>query len=108
MLSHFLNVIAVIPALIIFMMFKDRGQRVAVESKEALNWSINIAGVVIVLNIANVILGFIPVLGLFAWILVTVLLFAIYIAHIIFCIKGGMKVKDGGSYRYPWNYRWIK
>lgn len=108
MLSHFLNIILLIPALIIYLIFKDRGQRVAVESKEALNWTINITGIVIVANILNVILSFIPVLNIIAWIVLTLLIFAAVILNIIFAIIGGMRVKDGGSYRYPMNYRWIK
>jgi len=108
MLAHFLNVILVLPALVIFLMFKERGRRVAIESKEALNWTINIAGAVIILNILNVVLGFIPILGLVAWFVLTLAIWAILVINIIFALKGGMKVKDGGSYRYPMNYRWIK
>lgn len=77
MLSHFLNIILLGPALVIFLVFKDRGQQVAFESKEPLNWAIYVAGAVIVLNI-------------------------------IFCIKGGLTVKEDGSYRYPMDYWWIK
>lgn len=108
MLSHFLNIILVVPALIIFLIFKDRGPRVAIESKEALNWTINVAGTMIVLNIANLVLGFIPIVGLVAWLVLTFVIWAVLIANLIFAIMGGMKVKNGGSYRYPMNYRWIK
>lgn len=108
MLVHFLNIILVIPAVIIFVVFKDRGQRVAVESKEALNWTINIAGAVIILNVANVIIGFIPILGAVTWILFTLVIWALLILNLVFAIMGGLKVKNGGSYRYPLNYRWIK
>lgn len=108
MLVHFFNIILVVPAVVIFLIFKDRGPRVAVESKEALNWTINVAGAVILLNIANIVLGFIPIVGLIAWILIMVVIWAILIVNLIFAIRGGMRVKDGGSYRYPWNYRWIK
>lgn len=108
MLAHFLNIILVIPALVIYLMFKDRGQRVATESREALNWTINVAGVVVILNIANMILGLIPVLGAILWIVLTLVIVAVLIANLVFAILGGMKVKNGGSYRYPMNYRWIK
>lgn len=108
MLAHFLNVILLLPALIIFIVFKDRGQRVGTESKEALNWTINVTGAVIALNILIAVLGFIPIIGLLAWILGTLVIWAIVIINIIFAIKGGLKVKEGGSYQYPMNYRWIK
>lgn len=108
MLSHFLNVVLLVPALVIYIVFKDRGPRVAVESKEALNWTINVSGAVIALNIVQVIFSVIPVLGLFSWLLFSLLTWAVIIVNVIFAIMGGMKVKDGGSYRYPWNYHWIK
>ncbi|SJN42644.1 hypothetical protein FM104_12135 [Microbacterium esteraromaticum] len=108
MLSHFLNIILLIPALIIYIVFKDRGPRVAVESKEALNWTINVSGAVIILNILAAILGFIPIIGLIIGLLVVLLVWAVIIVNIIFSIIGGLKVKNGGSYRYPVNYRWIK
>lgn len=108
MLSHFLNIILLIPALIIYLIYKDRGQRVAVESKEALNWTINVTGFVIIANVLSAILGFIPVIGFIAWILLSIAIMAVIIANIVFAIMGGVRVKDGGSYRYPMNYRWIK
>lgn len=107
-LVHFLNIILLIPALVIFLVFKDRGPRVGVESKEALNWTINVSGAVIALNIINAILAFIPIIGLLAWIPVTIVIWAVLICNLIFAIKGGLKVKDGGSYRYPMNHRWIR
>lgn len=108
MLSHFLNIILLIPALIIFIIFKARGPRVAVESKEALNWTINVSGAVIILNIVSAIFVLIPVIGWIIWLLLTLAVWAVIIVNVIFSIIGGMKVKDGGSYRYPMNYRWIK
>lgn len=107
-LVHFFNIILLIPALIIYLVFKDRGQLVRSESKEALNWTINVAGAVIALNIVNVILGFIPIIGIVSWLLLTLVIWAIIVVNVIFAIMGGMKVKNGGTYRYPLNHRWIK
>jgi uncharacterized Tic20 family protein len=98
--AHFGNIILLIPALIIYLIFKDRGPKVAVEGKEALNWTINVTGAWIIL----VILSVIPLLG----ILFSILLFALAVVNIIFAILGGVKVNGGGSYRYPVNIRWIK
>lgn len=108
MLAHFLNIILLIPAIIIYVVFKDRGQRVAAEGKEALNWTINVSGAVIILNIANVIFGFIPVLGLVTFVVFTIAIWAIIVVNLIFAIRGGLQVKAGGGYQYPLNYRWIK
>lgn len=106
--AHFGNIILLVPALIIYLVFKDRGAKVAVEGKEALNWTINVTGLVIVVNIVNVILGFIPVIGWILALLFTLVLWAVIIVNIIFAIIGGVRVNGGGSYRYPLNIRWIK
>ena len=45
--AHFGNIIVLIPALIIYVVFKDRGALVRQESKEALNWTINVAGALV-------------------------------------------------------------
>jgi uncharacterized Tic20 family protein len=106
--AHFGNIILLIPALIIYLVFKDRGPKVAVEGKEALNWTINVTGIVIAGNIVNLILGFIPVVGWILALLIVLIIWAVIIVNIIFAILGGVKVNGGGSYRYPFNIRWIK
>lgn len=106
--AHFGNIILLLPALIIYLVFKDRGPKVAVEGKEALNWTINVTGIVIAGNIVNLILGFIPVVGWILALLIVLIIWAVIIVNIIFAILGGVKVNGGGSYRYPLNIRWIK
>jgi len=106
--AHFGNIILLVPALIIYLVFKDRGPKVAVEGKEALNWTINVTGIVIAGNILSLILGFIPVIGWIIGLLITLVIWAVIIVNIIFAILGGVKVNGGGSYRYPLNIRWIK
>ena len=98
--AHFGNIILLIPALIIYLVFKDRGPKVAVEGKEALNWTINVTALWIIFEILSVI----PFLG----IIFLILAFALAVVNIIFAILGGVKVNGGGSYRYPVNIRWIK
>ncbi|MBW8870728.1 MAG: DUF4870 domain-containing protein [Leifsonia sp.] len=106
--AHFGNIILLVPALIIYLVFKDRGPKVAVEGKEALNWTINVTAIVVIGNILNLILGFIPVIGWIIALLLTLVIWAVIIVNIIFAILGGVKVNGGGSYRYPLNIRWIK
>ena len=106
--AHFGNIILLVPALIIYLVFKDRGPKVAVEGKEALNWTINVTAIVVIGNILNLILGFIPVIGWIIALLITLVIWAVIIVNIIFAILGGVKVNGGGSYRYPVNIRWIK
>ncbi|MEO6533231.1 MAG: DUF4870 domain-containing protein [Pseudolysinimonas sp.] len=104
--AHFGNIILLIPALIIYLIFKDRGPKVAVEGKEALNWTINVTGAVIILEILSFIIGAFT-FGI-GTLLVGLLVWAVLIVNIIFAIMGGLKVNSGGSYRYPVNIRWIK
>lgn len=113
-----LGLLAVVPALVIFLVFGKRGAKTLVESKEALNFMITAVAALIIWTIissiivaavtnslafgfnlgAYYILGF--VLGLPSW--------AIIVATIVFSIIGGVKVNGGGSYRYPFALRLIK
>ena len=104
--AHFGGVLGPLPALIIWLVFKDRGSKTNVEGKEALNWTINVTGVVIILQILSAILSFTPLFPIV--IVFTLLLWAVLIVNLIFAIMGGVKVNGGGSYRYPVNIRWIK
>jgi uncharacterized Tic20 family protein len=103
--AHFGNIILLVPALIIWLVFRARGPKTDVEGKEAVNWTINVTALVIILNILSVVVGFVlgPIVILF-----TLLIWAILIVNLIFAIMGGVKVNGGGSYRYPVNIRWIK
>ena len=107
-LAHFGNIILLIPALIIYLVFKDRGALVNQEGKEALNWTINVTGIIIVINILSGILGLIPFVGLILGLLLTLIWVAVLIVNLVFAIIGGVRVNGGGTYRYPFNYRWIK
>ena len=102
--AHFGNILSFVPALIIWLIFKDRGPKTNVEGKEALNWGINVTGAFIALQILNAILAF-TIITVF---LFGLIIFALLIVNIIFAIMGGVKVNGGGSYRYPVNIRWIK
>ena len=114
MWSHFGGVLGLLPSLIIFLVFKDRGGFTKQESKEALNWQITwiiayvaINIIVAILQVALVFsdpyggLGILGVLlGLLGWLP--------YLANLVFSIIGGVKVNGGSAYRYPVNFRFIK
>lgn len=106
--AHFGNILSFVPPLIIWLIFKDRGPKSNVEGKEALNWGINVAGILIANVIISTIFGFIPVLGLIWAVLGSIIWLAVVVCNLIFAIMGGVKVNGGGSYRYPVNIRWIK
>jgi uncharacterized protein len=106
--AHFGNILSFVAPLIIWLIFKDRGAKTNVEGKEALNWGINVAGLLVANSILGLILGFIPVVGLIWVFLGPLIWIAIVVLNVIFSIMGGIKVNGGGSYRYPVNIRWIK
>jgi uncharacterized Tic20 family protein len=104
--AHFGNILSFIVPLIIWLVFRERGTKSNVEGKEALNFGIAAAIAFVVITILNTILtavtfGFWALIG---WILPL----AAWVFVIIFSIQGGMKVNQGGSYRYPVNIRFIK
>lgn len=108
--AHFGGILWILPSLIIFLVFKDRGALTKQESKEALNWQITflifyIGWTIIAAILTSVFL----VSGLWNlyWIL-TLIGWLIYLANVAFSIMGGIKVNGGGSYRYPVNFRFIK
>ncbi|WBU38933.1 DUF4870 domain-containing protein [Homoserinibacter sp. YIM 151385] len=94
--AHLGGIIGFLPALIIWLVFKDRGAFTNVEAKEALNFQITALIVYVVGSILSVIL-----IGAF-------ISLAMWIVSIIFSIQGFLKAKDGVSYRYPFAIRLIK
>lgn len=119
MWSHFGGILFILPPLIIWLVFKDRGVKSNTEGKESTNWQITFGIVYIALSIIiSIISGIIIAaaatsltgLGAAAGItsLLYLILFAAWVGNVILCVMGGMKVKNGGSYRYPFNFRFIK
>ena len=109
-LSHFGGVIGPLPALLIFLILKDRGPFVRQESKEALNWQITFFIAWIALNIVVAILGAVllftnafGLIGIFQF-----LPWLLWIANVVLSIIGGVKVNGGQAYRYPVTFRFIK
>ena len=106
-LAHFGGILWILPSLIIFLVFKDRGERTRVEGKEALNWQITFLIVWIAWLIISAILAIPFIIVGLGWLL-TLIGFLIYIANVVFSVLGGVKVQQGGSYRYPFSFRFIK
>jgi uncharacterized Tic20 family protein len=103
MLSQFGGIFGFIPPLIIWLIFRDRGRLTDQEAKESLNFQISVAIFVLGFYILGTILSFI-VIGL----LLFPVAVAISIAGVVFAIVAGIKVNGGGSYRYPYTFRFIK
>jgi hypothetical protein len=85
-----------VPALIVWLIGKDRSKFVNDEAKEALNFAILLTIVYVVgWMLAAILIGF-------------VILFAAFVMSLVFCIQGAMKANKGESYRYPLNLRLVK
>jgi uncharacterized Tic20 family protein len=94
--AHLGGIIGILPSLIIWLVFKDRGRFTNEEAKEALNFQITILFVYIAGYILSlVIVGFLVVL-------------AASVVSIIFSIMGFLAAKEGKAYRYPFAIRIIK
>lgn len=94
--AHLGGILGILPALIIFLVFKDRGAFTNTEGKEALNFQITvIIAEIISWMLAAILIGFL-------------LIPLVYVARVVFSILGFMKSKDGIAYRYPFAIRLVK
>ncbi len=84
-----------IPGLILYLLKKDDAY-IQDQSKEALNWAIT----ALIVYFAGLILMFV-VIGI-------VVILAIAICHLVFCIMGAIAASDGKKYRVPFAIRLIK
>jgi uncharacterized Tic20 family protein len=106
-LAHFGGILFILPSLLIFLILKDRGPKVRVESKEALNWEITFAIAFIIWQIIGGILT-VPLLFTPVFFLPGLIGFLLWAVNVLFSILGGIKVNGGGSYRYPFSLRLVK
>ncbi|WP_378145801.1 DUF4870 domain-containing protein [Cnuibacter sp. UC19_7] len=97
------GILGFIPPLIIWLIFKDRGPLTNQEGKESLNFQITVAIFAVGLYILGTILSVIVIGFLFL-----ILAWAVQIVGLIFAIIAGVKVNQGGTYRYFFNFRFIK
>jgi uncharacterized protein len=120
--AHLGGILWILPSLIIYLVFKDRGARTRVEAKEALNWQITFLGGWIVLQILTAIISGIAIAAAVSsalsgsyylgvggwWSFLWILPAAWWVINVILSILGFSKVNAGGSYRYPFAIRLIK
>ncbi|TFD60168.1 DUF4870 domain-containing protein [Cryobacterium suzukii] len=104
-LAHLGGILSLLPSLIIWLVFKERGRFTNTEAKEALNFQITlliayVAIIVVSTFLALVTFGIGGILALLGWV--------VWLAGVIFSILGFVQAKDGRNYRYPWSIRLIK
>jgi len=118
LITGWIGLLGIVPALVIFLLFRHRGARTAVEAKEALNFQITVVGALIIWTILSTIVITAVAATIYTFeglaLLTTVaailgiVSLAIIVLDVIFSIIGGIKVQGGGSYRYPFAIRLIK
>jgi uncharacterized Tic20 family protein len=98
--AHLGGIIWILPSLIIWLVYKDRGPFVSSEAKKALNFMITatIAWVaVIVLDVA-----FLP------YLLASLLNLAIWVVVVVFSIQGFQSAQKGQPFKYPFSLELVK
>jgi uncharacterized protein len=94
--AHLGGVIGVLPSLIIWLVFKDRGSFTNTEAKEALNFQITLIFAYIISSILVIVF-----IG-------AILIWAVWIVGVVFSIIAFLRAKDGNHYRYPFAVRLIE
>ena len=95
MFAHLGGILGFIPALIIYLIFKDRGPFIKDQSTEALNFQL------------TALIGYV-VLSILAAFIIIPLNLILWLVVIVFSIIGGMAANRGEAYRYPFSLRLIK
>jgi uncharacterized Tic20 family protein len=103
--AHLGGILGVLPSLIIWLVFKDRGRFTDTEAKEALNFQITLIFGYIALAF---LVGFITVVTFGFGSFLSILLWGLWIVGVVFSVLGFMRAKDGQHYRYPFAIRLIK
>jgi uncharacterized Tic20 family protein len=103
--AHLGGILGILPALIIWLVFRERGKFTDTEGKEALNFQITIIIATVALWI---VFGIVSVALWFLAFLLVFLPYLPWIASLIFSILGFLSAKDGKNYRYPVSLRLIK
>lgn len=103
--AHLGGIIGILPALIIWLIFRDRGAFTNTEGKEALNFQITIIIATVALWI---VFGIVSVALWFLSFLLVFLPYLPWVASLIFSILGFLQAKEGRNYRYPISLRLIR
>ncbi|TFC05778.1 DUF4870 domain-containing protein [Cryobacterium adonitolivorans] len=103
-LAHLGGILSFPPALIIWLVFKDRGSFTNEEGKEALNFQLTLLIGYVALNLAATILGLLT-FGLLS--VISSLGWVLWLIGSIFSVLGYLSAKDGRPYRYPFSLRLI-
>lgn len=99
-LAHLGGILWILPALIIWLVFRARSAFVDQEGKKAVNFQLTLLLAVVALSVLR---SFLPFDAL--WNLGQ---FALWIVSVVFSIQGYQAVQRGQAYRYPFSLELIK
>lgn len=103
--AHLGGILGILPSLIIWLVFKDRGSFTNTEAKEALNFQITLLFATIALWIVVTFLTVVT-FGLGAFL--SFLTWIPWVLGVVFSIIAFLQAKEGRHYRYPFAVRLIK
>ena len=98
--AHLGGIVWILPSLIIWLVYKDRGPFVSSEARKALNFMITATIAWVAVYILDVI--FLP------WPLPGLLHFAIWVVVVIFSIQGFQSAQKGQPFKYPFSLELVK
>jgi len=101
MLTHLSGVLfPLLGALVGYLLWKDKGELIAANTRSALNFSISVAIYWVGASVIAAV-GFFLILPLFLpWI--------VWLFYVVMCIIAGIKANNGEEYKYPLSIAFIK
>ncbi|WP_315097949.1 DUF4870 domain-containing protein [uncultured Cellulomonas sp.] len=105
MLAHLGGILAYfwigwLPALVIWLVHRERGGQVAAESRVALNFQLTVVIGLIVCSIVRSV----PVVGVVGWLG----FIALSLVSLVLSILAALAVQRGGAYRYPFSLELVR
>ena len=104
--AHLGGVVSILPALLIFLAYKDSTRFATSQAREALNFQVTLVGTYLATVVGGLLLGAVP-LDPVDWVHIA-LGVALAIVSVVFSILGFRSASRGVAYRYPVCLRLIR
>jgi len=98
--AHLGGIVWILPSLIIWLVYKDRGPFVSSEAKKALNFMITATIAWVAVTVLDV--AFLP------YLLASLLNLAIWVVVVVFSIQGFQSAQKGQPFKYPFSLELVK
>jgi len=92
----------IVGPLVLWQMKREESAFIDEQGREALNFNITMAGVMVIATSVTMVTMF-----FFVGLLLVPLLFGLSIAWVAFAVIGALKASEGEAYRYPWSIRLV-